>query len=246
MGIAIVVPNKNYASLGLGTVTPTEEAPLESIVIQNGTAENNTIQFSVQYYPATTSDRGVTWSVVSGGSYATIDSDGLLSIGVLADNSDVTVQAVSTVDQTITATKTVTVTREAVVDVQPYTMSTGTALGNGAVLVTNTPAPKDCKLTKIYCGQYVSGMKVHIHAVVPTESNRQIATDIELDGEETILDTPLDIYAGESVGFTNAGKSAVKFLNESSDTVYYTVGTSDATPTWYNKTLKGNLGYKCV
>lgn len=247
MGIALIIPNKNFASLGLGTVTPVQSTPLESIVIQNEEAENNQIQFDVQYYPVTTEDRGVTWSITSGGSYATIDSTGLLSIGLLANNSSVTVQATSTVDQTITATKTVTVTREAIIEVEPYTLATSTALDAASAMAADAPAPANCKLTKIYCSTYSSGKKVNIYAVVPGTSSRELATEVELTGEVTVLDDPLDVYQGESVGFQTSGGSAVRFKSEESDTDYYTFNpATGGSVYWYRKTIKGNMGYLCV
>lgn len=64
-------------------------------------------QYSIAYNPANTNKTGVTWSIISGSSYAGIDQNGKLSV---TGNGDVAIQAVSEFDNSIFATKTVTVT----------------------------------------------------------------------------------------------------------------------------------------
>lgn len=114
MGIAIIVPNVSFASANLGQVTVVGGGSLQSISIDGpssvvGTTDAAT--FDVIYNPTTTADRGVTWSIVTGSSYASIDSStGEITILSGASYAEVTIRATSTVDPTIYADKTIHVT----------------------------------------------------------------------------------------------------------------------------------------
>ena len=71
---------------------------------------SNTAQFQVTYSPSNTTQRSVTWSVVSGSDYASIDGNGKLTVKSNAKWSEVKVRATSTDKPNIYAEKSVNVT----------------------------------------------------------------------------------------------------------------------------------------
>ena len=121
MGHAVILPNIDFSNSGMGKVTiPTPPVVLVSlsIVAENSYSGSSTDSFnlSVTYNPANTTQTGVTWSIESGSSYASITSGGVLSILSGADSDEVVVKATSTVNSSIYATKTITVTYVAPVE----------------------------------------------------------------------------------------------------------------------------------
>ncbi len=71
---------------------------------------SNTAQFQVTYSPSNTTQRSITWSVVSGSDYASIDGNGKLTVKSNAKWSEVKVRATSTDKPNIYAEKSVNVT----------------------------------------------------------------------------------------------------------------------------------------
>ena len=71
---------------------------------------SNTAQFQVTYSPSNTTQRIITWSVVSGSDYASIDGNGKLTVKSNAKGSEVKVRATSTDKPNIYAEKSVNVT----------------------------------------------------------------------------------------------------------------------------------------
>ena len=115
MGHAIILPNMDFSNFGIGKVTiPTPPVALVSlsIVAENSYSGSSSDSFnlSVTYNPANTTQTGVTWSIDSGSSYASITSSGVLNILSGADSDEVVVKATSTVNSSIYDTKTITVT----------------------------------------------------------------------------------------------------------------------------------------
>lgn len=88
---------------------------LTAITITGAASINGkTAQYSVSYTPSNTTKTGVTWSVQSGGTYASIDaSTGLLTLTSSANASSVVIRATSTQDASIYAEKTITATYSA-------------------------------------------------------------------------------------------------------------------------------------
>ena len=121
MGLAIIIPGVSYADANLGKVTITGNRPIEALAI---IGQNNVVsqaQFNVRMYPYNTTDRGIIWSIDSGGAYATINSTtGELFAIEGADEDTVVIRATSSADATITATKTITVsfTTHTIVDLE--------------------------------------------------------------------------------------------------------------------------------
>jgi uncharacterized protein YjdB len=71
---------------------------------------SNTAQFQVTYSPSNTTQRSITWSVVSGSDYASIDETGLLTVKGGANGSTVKIRATSKDNSSVYAEKSVTVT----------------------------------------------------------------------------------------------------------------------------------------
>lgn len=113
MGKAIIIRGISFASRNFGKVTPVEIVPLQSLAINSdSTFTGMSLQLSVSYNPSTTTETGVYWEIVSGDTYASIDSNGLLTVDRTANNSSVEVRATSRHNASIVATKTITVTYE--------------------------------------------------------------------------------------------------------------------------------------
>lgn len=112
MGLAIIVPDVNFADANLGQVTLTDDVPIQAISINApSTFVGIEIEPTIVYTPLNTTQRGVTWSIVNGSAYATIDSStGKITILSGTNNNNITVKAASTVDTDIEATKIINVT----------------------------------------------------------------------------------------------------------------------------------------
>lgn len=108
MGLAIFVPDILFS--GNGKVTLTGDTKPSAIEIN---AEENyfaaSVQLSVNYSPVNAALRGITWSIASGGDYASIDGNGKLTINQNASGASVTVRAVSQADGSVFDEKTITV-----------------------------------------------------------------------------------------------------------------------------------------
>ena len=116
-GLALIIPDVDFGARNIGKVTPIGggDVPLTGISI-NGAAsvyEGNSATYSVDYTPENTTEKGVAWSVVSGGQYAIIDSEGRLSVLAAASEAQrITIRATSTARAGIVAEKEVSVKYE--------------------------------------------------------------------------------------------------------------------------------------
>ena len=102
-------------SISEGTVTKTvalSEAELTGISISGMQSISDTAQYTAVYSPSDVLSkyRGVTWSVVSGSAYATIDQNGTVSAKDGASSSVVVIRATSSYNTAIYAEKTISVT----------------------------------------------------------------------------------------------------------------------------------------
>lgn len=102
-GKAIIVGNADFSAKGLGRVTLLNTTPLSSMTISPELTSTNVYTFSVVYNPSDTYQRGVSWEIVTGGSFASISEDGVLTIGMAADNSTITVRATSSYNESVIA-----------------------------------------------------------------------------------------------------------------------------------------------
>ena len=129
MGVAIIIPGVVFTenlgkvtlggggSSGGGDVT----VEVESIAISGSATVNtssNKATYSVDYTPTNTTQKGVTWSLESGGEYATIDSMGTLTV---KGSGSVTIKAVSKYNEAVTAKKVVSVVFNEVQEGNEYT-----------------------------------------------------------------------------------------------------------------------------
>jgi hypothetical protein len=111
MGVAIIIPGVVFTeNLGKVTLAGGDVAvEVESIAISGSDTVNtssNKATYSVAYTPINTTQKGVTWSLESGGEYATIDSIGTLTV---KGSGSVTIKAVSKHNAAVTAKKVVSV-----------------------------------------------------------------------------------------------------------------------------------------
>lgn len=111
MGKAIILENLSFRQYNIGRVTIRRNVPVLGISILNDAEFSGMyLQMRVAYTPADTTHTGVTWSILSGSEYASINASGLLTVDSSADNALVTVKAVSTDDSSLVATKQMTLT----------------------------------------------------------------------------------------------------------------------------------------
>lgn len=118
-GIAIVIPNADFSAKNLGKVTFTPLSNLQALEIVADDIYNHTeAQMQVKYIPAHTHQTGVSWSIISGNAYATIDAEtGFVKIAEIANNSTIVVKATSTYNTDISAEKLITVTYATTVNI---------------------------------------------------------------------------------------------------------------------------------
>ena len=112
MGIALIIPGADFSANNLGTITFEEDVAIAGLSINvNQSYSGQTFTPTVSYTPATTNQKGVTWEITSGNTYATINSTtGVVTILSVANSSDITIKATSSYDNTITSTVTTSVT----------------------------------------------------------------------------------------------------------------------------------------
>ena len=111
MGLAIIFPNVDFRSANLGKVTLTEDVELQSLsIVGESTVVGTEAMYSVNYTPENTNQRGVVWSIVSGGEYSSIDSStGKLTVRSGAQSSVVVIKATSAKNSAIYAEKSISV-----------------------------------------------------------------------------------------------------------------------------------------
>lgn len=169
MGVAIIIPGVTFTE-NLGKVTleggggsggGDDAVEVKSIAI-SGLATVNTASnkatYSVAYTPANTTQKGVTWSLESGGEYATIDSMGTLTV---KGSGSVTIKAVSKHNAAVTAKKIVSVVFNEVHESDEYTELEYVGTKGGNYLQTNTIME--------------NGQKIILKAKLPTANNQSTA-----------------------------------------------------------------------
>ncbi len=98
------------------TVISNAEVALSALSITGLSSVNNSgneAQYSVAYSPSNTTQRGVSWSIVSGDGFASIDESGKLTVKNGASGNTVKIRTTSKVNTSIYADKSVTVTYKA-------------------------------------------------------------------------------------------------------------------------------------
>lgn len=115
MGITVIVPDVNWSQKNLGQVTLQGNVPIQAIAVTGASSIVGTGKYSAKLFPATTTHRSVVWSIVSGGSYATITQEGMVTALAGASSDLVTIRATSSDDSSIYGDKTISVTAGTVV-----------------------------------------------------------------------------------------------------------------------------------
>lgn len=109
-GIAIKIIGANYSASGLGKVTLKGSAvPVTAIAITGSNSITNSGQYAATLTPSNTTQKRVVWSITSGGSYASIDQNGVVTAKAGASNSSVTIKCASADNPSIYGTKTIRV-----------------------------------------------------------------------------------------------------------------------------------------
>lgn len=128
MGIAVIIPNVSFQDANLGKVTLQQGVPLRSMTIVGPDEITEPTLFAVNFFPANTSQRGIVWSIVSGGTYASINSetDEVTPIVGAVANA-VVIRATSAADNTIYAEKTISVSYGMVYEEKYALVGDGTA-----------------------------------------------------------------------------------------------------------------------
>ena len=133
------------------------------------------------------------WSITSGSTYASIASDGTLTINSGADNSQITIQATS---GNLTATKDVVVTYNATTSSETTTQTTTDGSGNTITTVTtvtdNGDGTSTTESTTITYG--IDGLPVEKENQNTDENGNVNTQNIEYDenGEETVVGYSID------------------------------------------------------
>ena len=162
MGVAIIIPGvvftENLGKVTLGGGGGDVDVEVESISISGSATVNtssNKATYSVAYTPTNTTQKGVTWSLESGGEYATIDSMGTLTV---KGSGSVTIKAVSLHNSSVTAKKVVSVVFNDGQEDNEYTELEYVGTKGGNYLQTNTIME--------------NGQKIILKAKLPTANNQ--------------------------------------------------------------------------
>lgn len=109
MGAAVIIPGIRFDD-GLGQVTLVGDvAPSALRIVANDSYVGWKMQLYARFSPINTALRGITWGIISGYNYATIDQNGLLTINENADNNEIVVRVESNEDHSVYDEKTITV-----------------------------------------------------------------------------------------------------------------------------------------
>lgn len=110
-GIAIKIQGADYSERGLGKVhIKGSVVPVTEITINGADTITDSGQFTAVLMPENTTQTSVVWSITSGGSFATIDQNGLVTALPGADNSSVTIKCTSEDKPSVYGSKTIGVT----------------------------------------------------------------------------------------------------------------------------------------
>lgn len=121
-----MVPGADYRNNNLGQVTMADTLPIEAIAIVGDSYVINSGKYMAKLFPTFTSQRGISWSISSGGEYAEVDSDGNVTAKVGASGNTAVLRCESTDNPEIFAEKTLVMTAGEVV-FYDYLQSDGNA-----------------------------------------------------------------------------------------------------------------------
>lgn len=155
MGVAYIVQGANYAPANLGRVTQVGDVPLEALAIIGPASViggNDAASFIASFIPINTTERNISWSIVDGATYASINSSsGMISVLPGASLNNVTIRATSVDNPTITADKQVVVsyTGGGFIPLEDLTARINFSQNGGAFLTDIIPQPGDWFKAKV-------------------------------------------------------------------------------------------------
>lgn len=113
MGVAVIIPGIKFGN-EYGKVTLSGTRPIKALeIIAESSYTAPEVQLSVRLNPLTTTQRGIIWSITSGGEYASIDENGKLTVDSSASGASVTVKAMSYDNHGVYDTKIIALTYDA-------------------------------------------------------------------------------------------------------------------------------------
>lgn len=137
MGVAVIIPGIKFGN-EYGKVTLSGTRPVKALeIIAEDSYTAPEVQLSVRFNPLATTQRGVVWSITSGGEYASIDEDGKLTVDSSASGASVTVKAMSEQNHGVYDTKTITLTYDAPVTILEKVSVSGSPTLNTGVKLTD-------------------------------------------------------------------------------------------------------------
>ena len=201
----------NLTALSAGT-------PVTSVSISGSTSVNmgSTITLTATTGPTNATDRGVTWSITSGGSYATISSQSSTSTGgtcVLKGVSEgsVTIKATANDGSGKSATKTITV-KDPTVYVTSISISGSSTIDIGdTATFTATTSPSSATDRHVTWTITSGSSRVSIMSETDTSTGGRIVLEGLSEGSVTIKATAND----------GSGKSATKTITIELPEYYY-------------------------
>ena len=135
-GLAVKINGADFSAKQLGQVTFLGGSTVEGITINEPEdIGGNQLQFTVTYEPVDALQRDVIWSIEQGGDYASINSNGVLTIGNSAMMSEVVVKAVSQYDAGINDQKSVVISY---IEEGRVSLVDNTKLSQAGVMSTDT------------------------------------------------------------------------------------------------------------
>ena len=141
-----IVDAWDAVAAGVTVNTAGDAVALTGLSVSGDSTVGNKAQYSVEYSPSDTTQRGVIWSVTSGSAYASIDESGLLTVKSGANGNAVTIRATSKENTSIYAEKTVTVTymllTVPVTDVTLNKSALSLSVGDSEILVATVVPPR--------------------------------------------------------------------------------------------------------
>lgn len=213
MGIAIIIPSISFASNNLGTVTLAEQVPLQSLSINGPSSvagSTNAAEYTVGYNPLETTQRGVVWSVVSGGTFATIEANtGVLTVlSAASAASSVTIRATSTANSSIYVDKVISVVYHIPLDSRTNYISLSAA-GHYAVGLT---IPAAGKVKALFAPSVLYGMSVLGYKTNSASTDNQVQIGLKKDSTFHIE----GVMAGKTFLSADAPVANTKYLVEMS------------------------------
>lgn len=137
MGVAVIIPGIKFGN-EYGKVTLSGTRPVKAIeILADNSYTAPEVQLSVRLNPLTTTQRGVVWSITSGGEYATIDENGKLTVDSSASGASVTVKAMSYDNHGVYDTKTIILTYDAPVTLLEKVSITGAPTLNTGIRLSD-------------------------------------------------------------------------------------------------------------